>query len=578
MNGAKRVDERALASADLVDASQLGQARALRHATGIGVSRGRPSLRHIVRRAARLHGRSLSRGSVAAVAGMAGSAVVFGVLTSIHLTALGGRSAIETVIATSALLSAGLLLGHFRHSRQRNDLLLLIALTAVALTDFVFSALPAFTGSGLPGVGSGPQIGCGGLVAVGFAAAAFVPNGTVAGIGCRPLRLAALATAALVTLIGIVVVQPAGASALPGTGIAVAARSPVLLAEVIVSSAILLVSGIALFCRPERDSHVLAGASFLLGAASLQYLALPVIAPDWVTARDGLRLGAYALLLAAALGRHADARRQAAAAALACERQRIARDLHDGLAQDLALIAIQGQQLASELGSEHPLTVTARRALASSRGVIVDLSASTASSTRAALCQVADELAARFSAEVDVRIETDPEPTGRDELPGRREEVVRIAREAIVNAFRHGGARHVDVVWNCTGPESLLLVSDDGCGIPEGALQMRSGYGLLTMRARATSLGGRLVIRRRARRGTEVELAFPSGAGRKTAAFRRAPARRPVLGRRKQAHGHRASTRLTESAEVEPSIDHCAMRDAKRVRGEKRPAGCSDCE
>ena len=66
------------------------------------------------------------------------------------------------------------------------------------------------------------------------------------------------------------------------------------------------------------------------------------------------------------------------------ERRRIARDLHDGLAQDLAFIAAHGDQIAREAGEEHPLAIAARRALALSRGAIADLSASDAPSARAA--------------------------------------------------------------------------------------------------------------------------------------------------------------------------------------------------
>ena len=71
------------------------------------------------------------------------------------------------------------------------------------------------------------------------------------------------------------------------------------------------------------------------------------MAPDWVTAREGLRLAAYGLLLAATVSRFAQTRRAIAAATLAIERERIARDLHDGLAQDLAFIALEGQRLSS---------------------------------------------------------------------------------------------------------------------------------------------------------------------------------------------------------------------------------------
>jgi hypothetical protein len=139
---------------------------------------------------------SLSRGTILAVAVVGASVVVFGVPEPIHLNALGARAGIETVVSSWASLSAGLLVVRFRDTRQRDDLWLLTALTSVALTDFVFSALPALIGSDLLGFGSGVQIGCNALVAVAFATAAFIPSGTVAGNGLRSGGVAALGVVA----------------------------------------------------------------------------------------------------------------------------------------------------------------------------------------------------------------------------------------------------------------------------------------------------------------------------------------------------------------------------------------------
>lgn len=457
--------------------------------------------------------RSAKDGILYAAAAVAGSAIVLGIPSPIHLNSASARAAIETLIATSTLVGAGLLLAGFRQSRRRSDLLLLTALAAVGLTDFVFSAIPALTDSPNISLGSAPQIACDALAAVAFLAAAFTPAGKMTGSGWAPLRTAAsvaAATIALATLIGLIAGEPSLAEASPQTGIGAASAHPVMLAEAIFSSTVLFLAGAAFFGRPERHGGALGVACFLLAAARLQYLALPVLAPDWVTARDGFRLAAYCLLLATALGRYAQTRRAMATASLAVERERIARDLHDGLAQDLAYIALQSQRLSSDLGAEHPLTTAARRAVAASRGVIVDLAASDADSTDAALRQVADELAARFGIDVDVSTKAAGEEMPTDSLtPARREDVVRIAREAIVNAARHGGAHHVALVLQRTGSQCRLRVSDDGRGMATESLRRRGGYGLQMMRARAASLGGRLVVGSSSQGGTEVELTFP---------------------------------------------------------------------
>jgi two-component system sensor histidine kinase UhpB len=105
---------------------------------------------------------------------------------------------------------------------------------------------------------------------------------------------------------------------------------------------------------------------------------------------------------------------------------------------------------------------------------------------------------------VNVRVETDTALSPDDELEAaRREDLIRIAREAIVNAAMHGTARHVDVVL-LRGPGTLLMrVSDDGRGINDAH---QTGFGLRSMRARATSLGGQLSAHPREGGGTDLEL------------------------------------------------------------------------
>ena len=455
----------------------------------------------------------MKRAAVQAGAALAGSALLFGIPRPIHLEAPGARAAVETLIATSVLVGAGLLVASLRQGRRRGDLLLLTALATAGLTDFVFSALPALAGTEVFSLGSGFQVGCDALAAVAFLAAALTPAGRLSGAGFWPLRAAgavAAATIGLATVTDLIAGTPALGGMTAPIGITAAEAHTVLLTEAVFSSALLLIAGAAFCSRPESYSRVLGSASFLLAAARLQYVVLPVMAPDWVTAREGLRLAAYGLLLAAAVSRFAQTRRAIAAATLAIERERIARDLHDGLAQDLAFIALQGQTLSSELGPEHPLALAARRAVAASRGVIVDLAASGAATIDAALRQVANEVAARFGIEVDVRIPIDDGEDLTELGANQREDVVRIAREAIVNAARHGSAHHVGLLLDYDGDQIRLRISDDGRGMSQHKVSGRGGYGLQMMRARAAALGGHLVTRPAAQGGVEVEVTFPS--------------------------------------------------------------------
>ena len=118
-------------------------------------------------------------------------------------------------------------------------------------------------------------------------------------------------------------------------------------------------------------------------------------------------------------------------AAVRAERDRIASDLHDSLAQDLAIIAVHAQRLEGEFGMEHPLALASRGALAASRGVIADLAAAEAPTVETALRQVAAELAARFGVTVVVRVgdaSGGPGANGHDFATADREQLVRIAR------------------------------------------------------------------------------------------------------------------------------------------------------
>ena len=324
-------------------------------------------------------------------------------LWQLHATDAALRSAIETGITLSALVGAVLLLANFRQTRMLRDLLLLAALATVALTDFIFNALPAYHyQTGIYGAGARMALTI--LIAGIFLAVAFAPSDREVAAG---RRLAAIAVPAafywvalgeLVDLIAGPVRErgPSGAYGPLATSVSVAC------CVVLIVSAF----GFALRHRDgERSAGLLAAAAMCIAGAQLGKLGLGVAPPDWVTPSDALRVAGYGLLLATAVGMYRRSQDQLARDAVSAERLRIARDLHDGLAQDLAFIAAHSERLAREFGSDHPLAIAAIRALAASRGQIVDLEASHASSTEAALREVAGEMSARFGVNVAVTVD-----------------------------------------------------------------------------------------------------------------------------------------------------------------------------
>ena len=448
-----------------------------------------------------------------AIAIVCALAAVLGPLDPVHVVNGGARATLEATLCLSALLSAALLVAHYGQTRRLMDLLLLSAVLAVLAADFVSRSGPALAGDVSLEPFGGAALVWDLIAAMLLAAAAFAPVKVVRGLPRGTVALAVVGCLATVILGGLLldVDGPSGtAEVVERGGIAVAAHHPVAAAVTIITTFLLVVAGLA-FVRGHRharlEDRLLAGAAFLLAGAVFQYLAMPVVTTDWVTPRDGLRLAAYLLVVASAFTRYMRTRDDQARAALTSERERIARDLHDGLAQDLACIAAQSQRLDLKLGPDHPLIVAARHALAASRGAITDLCASTASSTEAALRLVASELEHRYGLQVRVRIESGAGLDGNREVePSYREDLVRIAREAIVNAAVHGRARHVEVVLRRQEHDLLLRVTDDGRGISD---RMQLGFGLRTMQARAASLGGRLSTHQRDEGGTELELQVP---------------------------------------------------------------------
>jgi signal transduction histidine kinase len=218
---------------------------------------------------------------------------------------------------------------------------------------------------------------------------------------------------------------------------------------------------------------------------------------------------AAAAILEVLVIRIAHRERWIAAVAVAGERRRLARELHDGLAQDLAFIATCGNHLATRDGGEtllRALSAAAAKALEETRGAIVGLDTKADEGLLAAVEGSSADLADRFGLEITVR----GDGAGLSEVP--RHDVLRLVREAVSNAARHGGARNVDVHLGGAGHGRMLCVRDDGTGFDPDRPVRRDSRGLRGMEERAARLGGRLLTRTRPEGGSEVVvLKGPSG-------------------------------------------------------------------
>ncbi|NEB66122.1 diguanylate cyclase, partial [Streptomyces fulvissimus] len=98
-------------------------------------------------------------------------------------------------------------------------------------------------------------------------------------------------------------------------------------------------------------------------------------------------------------------------------------------------------------------------------------------------------------------------------LPAAQEEaLLRVAQEALHNALRHSGGRHVEVALEKKGSGAVLTVRDDGSGFdPEATREAGRHLGLVSMRDRAGGVGGRLTVHAEPGRGTTIEMEVPGG-------------------------------------------------------------------
>ena len=195
------------------------------------------------------------------------------------------------------------------------------------------------------------------------------------------------------------------------------------------------------------------------------------------------------------------------------ERNRIARDLHDDVLQDIvyALQEIQIMQVTSENGGDAALEDAAdalRRSVEALRGAIFELRLKeTLGRSFFASLEILVDLNRRMARnryELELDVE-DGFPRTLSEKASQ--ELLRIIQEALTNARRHSEARRVEVRLWLAGDLACAEVADDGCGFD--AAQTGAGMGQHSMRHRALELGGELQLESEPGRGTHVRFRGP---------------------------------------------------------------------
>jgi len=197
------------------------------------------------------------------------------------------------------------------------------------------------------------------------------------------------------------------------------------------------------------------------------------------------------------------------------ERTRIAQELHDTLLQGVLSASMQLNVANDQLSAESPAKPLVSRVLDLLGNVIDDgrnavrglrVSRDGAQDLEQAFARIPRELAVKSAAEFRLVVEGEPRPLH----PIIRDEVYRIGREAITNAFRHSEATTIEVSVQRAADELRVIVRDNGIGIDQPVLRAgREGHwGLPGMRERAEKIGSKLKVWS-STAGTEVELRVP---------------------------------------------------------------------
>ena len=410
------------------------------------------------------------------------------------------RLVLQTTMALGGLLVALLAAARFSAEGRRVDLLLSSGFLVSSLSAAAFAIGPQFGGSTLhPPEGWAALLG--GMLGNALVAVAPFMRGRTRR---RDWAIAnAVAAAGLVLFVAWSILRDASSS-LPSLS-PPPGQQPFYLTGVLALQALIML--VAVVGWGERFRHRgddlarwLALAFTLMLFAALQLVFQPLLASTSVTQGDFLRMIAYTLVLIGAWRaiRFADFGR-----AVAEERARVAREIHDGLAQYLFAVSTHASMLES--GSAPPETLKRLKEaalLAQQEARFAILALSSASGTApfdSALRRYVEILTADGALDVEL----DVDPTIRL-APDEQIEIFRIVQEGLANVRKHAHATRAEVTIGMRDDDRFVTIEDDGEGF-DGELSS-AGQGLRNMRARAESIEGGFSLRSTPGRGTALEV------------------------------------------------------------------------
>ena len=444
--------------------------------------------------------RSWLLGEVLLVCLLAAGTALFGASDSLKSVyeLQDARLVFDTAVAVVAAFVCVLTCIRFLVEGRALDLLLAGGFLSIALGTVAFGLVPVLDGGSLTSAAAWQYLGAR-LLGAGLIAIAPYTDGRLA---ARRRALLAVGAGVLGLLaMGAIGMRMPGAS-IPTSGELVEGSYVRLAAALL--TALWLVALIGFGVRYRRygrdlDSWMCLAATLAV-FADLHLALKPIVSSDFLLQGDFLRVLAYAILVVGVWRAISQAE---FGRAVADERARVAREIHDGLAQYLFAISTQVSMLESgaPLGEVLPrLKTAATSAQQEARFAVLALSSAGGSARfDSALRRYVEVLTA--DGELDVEVDVDPSVRL---APDEQIEVFRIVQEGLGNARRHAGAQHVEVSITQRTGRRVVSVSDDGVGFDEAAVPV--GLGIASMRLRAEAIEGELTLRSRSGRGTAIEV------------------------------------------------------------------------
>jgi signal transduction histidine kinase len=409
------------------------------------------------------------------------------------------RIALDTAVAVVAIIVALLAAIRFLVEGRGMDLLLAAGFLAIGLGTAIFAVVAAIAVNKAAPVAAWAAIGAALFGTALFALAPFVARRVTK----RKRALAVTLGIVGVALLGVWIdsrVLRLDFGAGP-TGDARSASVIVAYALLTVLSLVAVVGFGLRYRRHGRDlDSWLTLALTLVVFADLHYVLAPARSSDYVLQSDLLRILAFAVLLVGvwrAIGSAEFGR------AVAEERARVAREIHDGLAQYLFALSTQVSMLESGAALDEilpRLKYAVTGAQQEAQFAVLALSSAAGSAPfDSALKRYVDFLVA--DGEIDVEVQIDPKVTL---APDEEIEVFRIVQEGLANARKHADARQVEVSIIQQGDRRIVRVADDGAGFEND--DPGAGQGLKNMRARAAAIQGAFSLSSAPGKGTAIEV------------------------------------------------------------------------